>query len=135
MNTTVPLLHTGDGVNLIYVALIPLGWRTSIKKEALLKLRTTTKQPLYNERLVLLHLRLGDLCTQVWFGIASQIADDMLVGNAFIDHFIHRIFPLEQMVVPWHSPPVATLTNPKTGYDININLNTHEITELKKMRW
>lgn len=67
------------------------------------------KQPLPLDGLILLNLRLADLHTRIWFGIAPHLADDTLLGITFIDRFIRGIFPSEHNVIPWHSKPVAIM--------------------------
>lgn len=97
-----------------------------MKKEPLSRLRTATIQPLQIEELFLLHLRLGDLCTLIWFGIAPQLSVNMLLGTSFKDRFIIRIFLSEIKVVPWNSPEIPILITPKPAYNIR---NTQDFLE------
>lgn len=41
---------------------------------------------------MLLHLRLGDLGTQVWFGVATNLAVHLMYGTSLIDSFETQIF-------------------------------------------
>lgn len=80
MQTAVFLLDTLASVNLIHSALIPPGWRSNVKREALPTFRTPAKVQLNNEGpiLITLHLRLGDLRTHVWSRIAPNLTVNML---------------------------------------------------------
>lgn len=79
------LFDTGAVVNLIQSSMIPTSWAHHIKRDGLPTLRTATKQLLLLNGLILLHLRIGDLNTRVWFGVAPWLAFDVLLGTAFID--------------------------------------------------
>lgn len=109
-HTVVALFYTAASVTLISSALIPPKWRNSMK-QSLTRLRTATKQQLQIEGIVLLHLRLGDLYTWVWFSIESELIVNMVLVTAFIDILIRGIFSSKGKFVPRHSLPVATRTN------------------------
>lgn len=62
-------------------------------------------------KLVMLHLSLGDLCTEIWLNIAPHLAAIIRLVTAIIDHFIWEIISLEREVVPLHGIEVATLNS------------------------
>lgn len=57
----------------------------------------------------LFYVLLSALYVWIWFGIVHNLAVDMLFDMSSIDQFIHRLFPTERKVVPWHSCTVALL--------------------------
>lgn len=61
IRTSVSLLHTRAGANLLYPSLIPTDWKHRIRRHDRPRLHSTTRQPLHLDELILLHLRLGDL--------------------------------------------------------------------------
>lgn len=97
----------GAGFKIIRLLMIPTNWAHRNKRDGLQTHRTAIKQALPFHGLIILRLRIGDLDTRVWFGIAPQIAVGILLGTAFIDPLILGVFRLEQKVVPWHSKPAA----------------------------
>lgn len=116
MYTAHCLLDTGAGINIIRSSLVPTSWFKRIKRDKLPTLQTATKQPLSMDGFILLNLRLGDLNTRIWFGVAPHLALDIFLGTAFIDRFIRSIFPSERKVVPWHSKLVAIMTRPTPSH-------------------
>lgn len=66
-----------------------------------------TTQATILDRPMLLYIRIGNL---LWFGVSSHIAMNILSCKLFVDHFIQNLFLAEHMVVPWYSPPVATIS-------------------------
>lgn len=88
MHTAAAHLYTEAAVSLIHFARISPERKNGVKKEALSRLWNATKQPLQIDELIILHLRLGDLCTRVHFRIALQLVVNRPIGTSFIDRFI-----------------------------------------------
>lgn len=65
MHTAVAFFDIGAGASLIQSALIMAVWKNGVSKESIPRLRTATTQPPQIERLILIRLRVGDLCTRV----------------------------------------------------------------------
>lgn len=57
-----------------------------------------------------IYLHIGELNTQIWLGLEQNVADRMLLGISFVDHFIGDIVSFEQNDVPGNSRPVAIVT-------------------------
>lgn len=104
--------------------LIATNWRYHITRDGLPTLRIATKKPLRLDGLILLNIHIGDLNTCVWFAIAPQLAVDILLGIAFINHFKRGIFPSEQKIVSWHSGSVAITTKLRAHTAPKANLST-----------
>lgn len=134
MHTAVALLNSGAGANFIHSALISPEWRNNVKKESLPKLQSATRQPPQTRDLVMLHLRLREVFSRVWFGIAPKFAIKLLPGPAFIDRFICNIFPSKRKIVTWYSSPVAIHSNPEPGYSVKSAQGAQENPENKEER-
>lgn len=126
MHTAVALFDIGAVFNFIHSGSISPEWKNSVKSEQLKRSLPATKQPPHIEKVLMLQLRLGDLCTRLWFSIAPQLTVNMLFDTTFIERFIRAIFSSDCKVVPWHSPPVTILTNPEPGYNVNGTQDTQE---------
>lgn len=55
----------------------------------------------------MLHLKMGDLCVLVYFGVSEGLAMHALLGTLFMDQCTRSIFPAEGKLVPLQSHPVA----------------------------
>lgn len=66
-------------MNLIYFYMISDKWQHRVKRNKLPTLHTATKQPFLLKGLLLPHPRLGNVHTQIWFGIAANPARDTLL--------------------------------------------------------
>lgn len=64
--------------------------------------RTSTKQLLSLDELILLHPLVADMNSKIWFELASIVVVDILLRTSFIDHIICGASRPEQKVVPWH---------------------------------
>lgn len=69
-----------------------------------------TQKPLHTYGTKLLHVRLGILCVETWFGSVQILHVNMLLGTPFIARFIRKSFPAEGNVIPRHSHPEAMLS-------------------------
>lgn len=74
------------------------------------KLSTATRWSIKIDGLILQHLRIKDLCTRIWFSVASRSAVDILMVTAFIVLIIRGKLLLERKDVPCYSLPIAILT-------------------------
>lgn len=111
------LLDRRAGVNFIRSSMIPTNRGYHIKQDGIPTLCTTTKQPMLLYKLILLNLDTGNLSTCVWFGIAAQLAVDILLCTAFNDRFIRGFFSSEQKVVAWNSGSIAITARPNMPYN------------------
>lgn len=59
--------------------------------------------------LILLHVRLGDLHVNLWFGVVTIMDVPLLLGTYFIDSFVQGIYPQVLKVVPFHYHPVSVV--------------------------
>lgn len=82
-----------------------------MKHENRPKLRTATRQLMKVDRLALQRVRIGDVCTRVWFCIAPNLTMNVVLDTRFIDQFILKNFQSKRKVALWHSPLVAILTS------------------------
>lgn len=118
--TAIGLLNTGAGVNLVRPSPIPTGRKYHNKRLDLPGLCTATRRTLQLDALIILHLRLGDQCACVWFGVALHLAVDILLQTTFKDQFIHGISPTESKVEPWSSSPVATVARKLWNTEVKV---------------
>lgn len=105
MHAVTYLLDTRAGIN-CKPMIHPQYCTNCIKRGKMPHLCKRTQEPLRIVETILLHVRLGDLRVEVWFGIVHNLAVDILIGTPFIDCFTRGIFLAECKVVPWHSHPV-----------------------------
>lgn len=70
--------------------------------------------------MILLHFRLGEFCTRVWFGIAPHLAVDNLRGVAITGRYIRRIFPAERKVIPWNYHPVVVVVHKARDTEVSV---------------
>lgn len=97
------LFNSGAGVNLCGFSMIPPSWTSPIKRQNVVQLQTATKKPYLLDGLILLHHHLGELSICIWFGIASNLAVQILLGSLLVDRFIHGSFLPERKVALRHS--------------------------------
>lgn len=71
---------TRTGVNLIRLLMRQLSWTSRNEHKVVPKLQTATEQPLCFGGLILLHHRLEERSTCVWFGVAIHLAVEVLLG-------------------------------------------------------
>lgn len=109
MHASVCFLDTGDSTNLCRLEMLLQVWAIPIKRRNLPSLRAAREQPHALNTFIHLHLRLGDLQMQVWFGVAPHFAVNVLPSMSFNDRFVREIFQSEQKIAPWHSHPLAVL--------------------------
>jgi len=109
---TEAVLDTGACPNLIDKRYIPLKWRHAIRPQEVSRLRGANNTTLVVEGVILLHVRVGDLCVKVWFGVVPVLVTKVLLGTTYINRFVRGIFPPEQQVVPFHSRPIPLLKPP-----------------------
>lgn len=110
MHTTGCSLDNVAGGSLIRSPMIYMGSAGQIKRKDVPQLQTKTKKnPLPLERIILLHLRLGELSIRIWFGVAPHLAIEILLGTSSTKCFTRRIFPAERKVVFCPSQPEALL--------------------------
>lgn len=102
------LLRTGAWLNLIHLSMITTNCAYWIKQKGSPTLCTATKQPLPLKRLNLLNLSIGNFSSRVWFRLASQLANDRLLGTPFTDRFIRGVFPSKRKVLLSLSELVST---------------------------
>lgn len=91
------------GTNLVNKTLLKHPWIHRVQQGSLPKLQPITRQPLHVKRNILLCFHFGSQRIGVWFGVASDLAVDKLLGTSYVDRFIHGIFLSKRRVVSWHS--------------------------------
>lgn len=91
--------HTRAGLNVISSFLIPNEWRNRMKRNKHQSLQTATKETLPLKELILLHLHVRDLKSQIWFEMAPSLAVDTLLSTSFIDRFTRGNLHAEREVV------------------------------------
>lgn len=99
MHTVRSFLDTGGGLNFVSITLIPQPWPPCIKRGSLPKLRTATEHPLYVESKILPNMRFESPYVRAWFSTVPDLADDLLLGTASIDHFTSKLFLFDGKVV------------------------------------
>lgn len=82
------LIDTDTSPNLVNKSFSRQKWTDRIKQQRMLKIRSANRQPIKSERVIMLHLRLGDHYTRLQFGVVSGLAFDVVLGNSFIDRYI-----------------------------------------------
>lgn len=101
MHTATCLLDTGAGVNLFCSSQKSDEWRNLMKREKLPTIRTTTKQLLQLDALILLRFQKGDLNTQIRLRMAPNLVANILDGTSFQECFIRGISSSERKFVSW----------------------------------
>lgn len=107
MHPTTSQLDTGAGLNLVWKELLPLEWQKLVESSRDPVLVAATKESVTIQGVILLHIRLEELCVRAWFGLVPRLAVRRLLGTSLIDHFIGGRFPQEKCLLPIHSKPVA----------------------------
>lgn len=105
------VLDTGAGPNLVDKRWLPSSWHDRIQPSPVANLSAAANQPIPVIGVILLHVRLGDLCTKVWFGVVERLVTPCLLGTSFSDRFIKAIFCMDRKVVPIHSRVVPILAS------------------------
>lgn len=113
MDVATCLLDKGAGVNLKSALLIHRSWRSRMKHKNMPKSRTATRKFIKLYELISHHLRIGDLCTRVWFDINPFLAVNINIGTRLIDRFTYAVCSVESKAMQRHSLPVAILTRRK----------------------
>lgn len=104
---TATCLHDNEaGLNLINYSFTHPSWRSNRKRAKMPNWRKANRQPKKLDRLTFLHLRKGDLCARVWYGIALNLAMNVVLGTPFFHRFTFGIFPTKRKIVSMNSPPV-----------------------------
>lgn len=67
---------------------------------------TANKEPLELEEVMLLHVLVGDLELQVWFGAVKKLAVDIFVGTSFLHRNVRGVLFSSQETALRHSKPV-----------------------------
>lgn len=87
-------------------------------------------EDILSDELILLHLRLGDVRTRIWFSIAPLFAVHILLGEALIDRFIRGISSAERKIVQYNSQLVATVEHKLQNTQVNVvDWSTEEVKE------
>lgn len=74
------------------------------------------------EVIVLLSNGIGDPQVRDWFGIAENLAVNILLRTLLIDQCIRGVFPTKRKIFSWHSWLVANITTKKATNMINIDV-------------
>lgn len=105
------VLSTMDpGGNVINFSLIHQTCGSRIVRDNVTKWLSALWQLINIHGTIPLYLRIVDLCTSVWFGIARHLGGKSVLGTPFLDRFTRKIFLAEHEVVPRHLAPVAIFT-------------------------
>lgn len=104
------LFNSGAGLNIAGETFLLRELSMRIRSQSVPNLRSAIKKPIQPLGKALLFIRIGDLIIKVWYGIAPNLAVDVLHDIPFIDRFIRGIFSGERSVAPWHSVSVPILT-------------------------
>lgn len=65
-----------------------------------------------------LFVRRGNLRVCNCYGVAENLAVDVLFGMSFVDRCIWGIYPSEQKIVPWHFRPEAIISMRKKVHEM-----------------
>lgn len=79
-------------------------------------MKSVNRQPTRLEAVIMLHLKMGDLCIRVDFGVVEIVENlvvDVLPETAFMNRFIWDIFPTESKLVHLYSKSVAIFHPPR----------------------
>ena len=109
MVPTISVMDTGAGPNLVDKRILPPSWLDRIRPSPVANLSAAANQPIPVEGIVNLHVRLGDLCVRVWFGVVDNLVAPCILGTAFQDQYVRAILPMDRRIVPLHSRPVPIL--------------------------
>lgn len=125
MHTATRFRDTGTGVNIISFSMIPTEWWNWTIRKKLPTLHTATKEPLQLNGLIPLELLHTNLNTQFWFGIATNLAVDVLLGTILWTLLNEVYFPPKK-VGPLHSQSVALPSGKVKRIDKATNGNPEE---------
>lgn len=110
------LLYTG-GPNLVNKVFLPPQCPQYVKSAENLRLCTATQGRVNVEGLISMHVRTGGFRKPVCFGVAENLAVDVLLGTSLNDRCTYGIFPTVRKVVPICSRPVAVINSlPKVSF-------------------
>lgn len=107
MHSITAVIDNGAGPNLILQTNMP---STSTDRIRLVKgpvLTVVSRSNVIVDRVILLHIRIGDVRVKFWFGLVTILSIPLLLGTCFIDRLVKGIFPQEVKVIPFHSHPFA----------------------------
>lgn len=115
MTQVAVLIDTGAGPSLVSKAFLHSTCISLSRTERInfLKLGSANKQPLSSKGAVLLHLQMDVLRIRLWFELADNLAEDLLLGTSFVDKYIREVFLAERKLFLWYSQP-ATVIEPAT---------------------
>ena len=109
MVTTLSVLDTGAGSNLVDKRILPLAWLEQIRPSPVKNLSTAANQTIPVEGTANLHVRLGELCVRFWFGVQKNLIAPFNIDTAFQVQYVRAILPMDRRIVPLHSQPVPIL--------------------------
>lgn len=87
------LFNTGTGPNLLRENMNEAYWMSTIRVSKTLRLRSATSQKVEVVDIILFHVRMGESCVRVMFGIFRNLTVSVRLGTFFIEKFVKRIFP------------------------------------------
>lgn len=132
------LLDTDTSPSSIEMDILPPGWKESVRSIKSQQSQTGKSVVVNIEGLLLLFIRIGDLCVRAWFVIFKNLAVDVLFVSSFIDTCVCGIFPPEYKSVPCLLRPVAVISTKAAislikandrVFQLNINTNDHAPSE------
>lgn len=91
-----------------------------MKRHDFSRLRTSANQTFHLDKLILLHLRVGSVCTRIWFENAPYLALNIFLGTALINRFNRRIFSAEEKIVLMNSQPDAKLAHSTQNTEVKV---------------
>lgn len=127
MHSTVHVFHTGVCPSFIRANVLDPTWLNSIRQRHLLDICSASNKKLELSGSVAAHLRVGESCTRVSFGVISELVVPVLLGKTYFNWFIKSIYPANRKIVFSHSPPVPIFMVHETWNKTEIDkLDSHQ---------
>lgn len=98
MRVTPTFIDPGAGPNVSDERFLPREWLRRMRPPVVTTRTSAAAQPIRVTVLLLLHVRLGDLGVQVWFGVVPNLVTHVLLGTIFIKKLNKEIFPIKQRI-------------------------------------
>lgn len=106
MDPTISVLDTKDGPKLVSKDFLLPEWQQLLKSSRVQRLVAPTNEDVGFQGVILLHIRIGDLCVRAWFGVVVMLAIARFLGTYFVDRFVKGIFHQGKRILPMKYKPV-----------------------------
>lgn len=125
--TPLLLLHTGAGLNLISISIIPPSNQSRIKPFTALLLRTVSKKPLPLVEIVLPHVHIEKEGESTWFGILNGRDANLHVRGCAKIRYVHGIFRCIQTITRRNSRRVNIIAMGRDSEKSSIEIVTNGV--------